>query len=176
VIERWKAIAGYEGRYEVSDKGHVRSLARTAFNGKATHKLRNRVLVRCKGGHGYLVVSLWKNGETTKRTIHRLVAEAFIPNTYDLPEVNHKDGIKTHITSDNLEWSTHQNNTKHAFAAGLNAKGEDRTQAKLTDKAVRAIRKAGAIGYTQSCLAKQWGVSKSVISRILLRKVWAHVS
>ena len=72
-----------------------------------------------KDRHGYLSVDLYKDGERMTRGIHRLVAEAFIPNPYDKPEVNHKDGNKHNNCVSNLEWVTKKENCRHAWNMGL---------------------------------------------------------
>lgn len=123
--EVWKPVKGYEGLYEVSNTGKVRSLDRT---GEVS---RNGITYICpyKGAelkpvnrsHGYLGVMLYGKGGHKKRgfktfSIHRLVAEAFIPNPNNLPEVNHIDEDKTNNRVENLEWISHINNTHYGTA------------------------------------------------------------
>ena len=170
MTEQWKPIAGYEDAYEVSSLGRVKSLARTRFNSKAS--LSSRVLVQSVGGHGYPTVSLWKEGLPIKLCVHRLVACAFVPNPEGKPEVNHKNGIKTQVNVDNLEWTTYLENTTHAFAKGLNPVGSKRTQAKLDEADIVAIR---ASNFTQQALGKLYKVDPSLISRIVAGKRWHHV-
>ena len=103
--EIWKDIKGYEGWYQVSSQGRVRSLDRfinCTHNGK--RKVSGRVLVGSNGGRGYVLVILTKNSKQTYKYVHRLVAEAFIPNPNNLPQINHKDENKTNNCVDNLEW------------------------------------------------------------------------
>ena len=109
--EIWKPIRDYEGLYEVSNLGNVRSLKRNTTNGK--------VLKQGGRPNGYLIVTLCKNNKHKTRTIHRLVAEAFIANPNSLPEVNHNDGNKKNNCIDNLEWVTKEENTQHAINTGL---------------------------------------------------------
>lgn len=92
--EKWKTIEGYEGLYEISSFGRVKSL-----------KFGNeRILKPCKN-RDYLKVCLWKKGKKESKLIHRLVSDAFIQNPYNLPEVNHIDENKTNNNVNNLEWS-----------------------------------------------------------------------
>ena len=91
-MEEWKDIPGYEGLYEVSNMGNVRNVR------------RNKLLRLSKTNNRYIRVSLCKNGIKTGLTVHRLVAEAFIPNPDNLPEVNHKDEDKSNNSVENLEW------------------------------------------------------------------------
>ncbi len=111
--EVWKNVKGYEGRYQISNLGRVKSLI--APNGKPVEK----ILKPGVSPQGYLFVSLCKNYKTKSFRIHRLVAQAFIPNLEDKPQVNHKNGIKSDNKVSNLEWSTPKENTKHAFENGL---------------------------------------------------------
>lgn len=112
-IEEWKAIEGYEGLYEVSDWGRVRSLDREVMHGNGNKYLfKGKLMTLTTTMDGYLRVTLSKNGKAKKHTIHRLVAQAFLQNTDNLPQVNHKDEDKTNNRVDNLEFCTSQyNNT-----------------------------------------------------------------
>lgn len=123
--EEWRAVKGYEGLYEVSNMGRVRSLDRTA---KATRlgkqyelPVKGKMLTPHPRRHGYLGVQLFgKGGHKTRGmksvSVHRLVAEAFIPNPNNLPEVNHKDEDKQNNRLDNLEWISHIDNTNYGNA------------------------------------------------------------
>ena len=102
-MEHWKAISGYEGLYEVSDLGRVKSLK----YGK------ERILKPGSGGDGYLNVALCKDGHVKGKLIHRLVAEAFIPNPNNLETINHKDEVKTNNTVSNLEWMSQRDNNNY---------------------------------------------------------------
>ena len=119
--EIWKDIVGYEGYYQVSNKGRIKSIERKiARNDGKFNYIKSKIL-RCKKvGSDYLGVILCKNGEKLTKTIHRLVAEAFIPNPKDKPDVNHKDGIKRNNAVSNLEWVTKKENSRHAFINKLN--------------------------------------------------------
>lgn len=102
-MEQWKAIAGYDGQYEVSNLGRVRSLK----SGK------EKILRPNKNNNGYLLVYPYKDGKTRGLLIHRLVAEAFIPNPQGLETVNHKDEVKTNNSVDNLEWMSRKDNINY---------------------------------------------------------------
>ena len=101
--EIWCPIKGYENIYEVSDKGRVRSLK---FG-------KERILKPGRDKDGYLQVNLWKNGENKMCKIHRLVAQTFIPNPDNLPEVNHKDENKENNSVQNLEWCDRKYNNNY---------------------------------------------------------------
>lgn len=99
--EVWKDIEGYEGLYQVSSFGRVHSL------------YKNIILKGVKATGGYTIVNLSKNGSTSTKTIHRLVAQVFIPNPENKPGVNHIDEDKSNNRVDNLEWMTAKENVNH---------------------------------------------------------------
>ena len=105
--EEWRDIKGYEGKYMVSNLGRVKSL-----NYSNTGK--EGILNARDNGKGYLRVILWKDGKDKKYRINRLVAQAFIPNPDNLPEVNHKDEDKTNNRVENLEWCSRQYNVEYS--------------------------------------------------------------
>ena len=101
MTEIWKDVKGYEGVYQVSNFGRVKRVT------------TGRILKGGKDKYGYLIVNLYKNSVGSIKTIHRLVAEAFIPNPENKPQVNHVDENKTNNSLDNLEWMTAKENTNH---------------------------------------------------------------
>lgn len=105
-MEIWKDIKGYEGLYQVSTSGQIKSMKRQGANGN--------IRKNAKGGHGYLQIMLSKNGSTKTFLVHRLVAETFIPNPNGHPEVNHKDQDKHNNDVSNLEWCTSQYNMDYS--------------------------------------------------------------
>lgn len=123
----WRDIKGYEGYYQVSSDGRVRSLDRYVPSKNDSIKLcRGVERVLALNEHGYLQTSLYNHGMNNKKNgkhymVHRLVAEAFIPNPENKPEVNHKDGDKLNNNVSNLEWVTKSENVRHAYATGLNS-------------------------------------------------------
>jgi hypothetical protein len=131
--------------------------------------------------YGYPRVSLIQDGKQSVRKIHRMVAQAWIPNPDNLPVVNHKKAIRRGGTNaaSNLEWITQKGNAEHASANGLYAcvKGAENSNSKLTWEQVEQIRTRYAQGnLTQTCLAKMYGITQANISAIVLNKIWVSAA
>lgn len=111
-IEIWKDIEGYEGMYQVSNMGRVRSLDRVKPN-SGGQIAKGHILPQSDNGHGYRFVSLWKFNKGRRFYVHRLVASAFIPNPNNFPIINHKDENKSNNRYENLEWCTQKYNINY---------------------------------------------------------------
>lgn len=152
--EIWITIKEFD-KYQISNLGRIKSL------------YYNKVLKPAKDPHGYLHVSLYKNGIAHTKNIHIIVARTFIPNSLNLPEINHIDGIKINCEATNLEYSTRSNNEKHAHRTGLKhaIKGEKNISSKLTNLQVKEIKKLKG-KLTQQKLADEYNVCRQLISLI----------
>ena len=117
--ERWKDVVGYEGLYQVSNLGRVKSLDRTLLGKNSIeYKVRGKIRKISCIGKGYQKIQLSKEGNSKNFLIHRLVAQAFIPNPENLPIVNHIDGNTHNNHVSNLEWVTQSENINHAIKIG----------------------------------------------------------
>lgn len=123
-MEAWKDIPGYEGLYQVSNYGRVKGLERSVENNHRSHR-PERIVAQSEAGkptngQRYLQVGLWHNGKVKRFLVHRLVAEAFVPNPESKGTVNHKNTNKHDNRAENLEWATQKENVRHAMALGVN--------------------------------------------------------
>ena len=108
--EIWKPIEGFEGYYQISNMGRVKSLERTVRNSRGCRTVAERILNPQSNSKGYLYVNLYKDGKMKRCRVNRLVAQAFLPNPDNLPCINHKDENKQNNCMDNLEWCSRSYN------------------------------------------------------------------
>lgn len=176
-MEVWKDIQGYEGLYQISNMGNVKTLKRTtSYNRIIEEKIKSQR----EKYDGYLRVTLCKNGKKSTIAVHRLVAQTFIPNPINKPQVNHIDCNKKNNCVDNLEWADNFENMRHAWENGLlpehvGRKGETCNFAKLTEQEAIEI-----LEMSKSCkqkeIAKKYNIAVSTVSRIINGKRWGHLS
>ena len=178
-IEEWRDIQDFIDRYQVSDLGRIKSLARFRDNGSGGYIMKARIRKQNKDTDGYLLTGLRKPGVQVSGKVHRLVAIAFIPNPENLPEVNHvglysdgKQGNKEDNRAVSLKWSTGLNNMKHASEHGLTTQGEKHHFSKLTEKQVLEIR---ASNLPHKELAEIYNTGRPNITQIINRKRWGHI-
>lgn len=176
VDEVWRDIPEYEGFYQVSNLGSVRSCDRRVERLAGKHKDRFVSGVTMKASldsSGYPMVGLSKQSRNKSIAIHRLVALAFLGNKPEGYQVNHIDGNKLNNFVGNLEYCSRTENIRHAFALGLiSHKGAKSSFAKLKESDVLVIRERLANGHTQTSIAKDYGVTQANISCIKKGLTW----
>lgn len=176
-MKAWKAVEGYEGKYEVSSCGEVRSLRRAVNSkGAATQRMTGGKLMRLTTmTAGYLYVNFSVDGRRRMHAVHRLVAAAFIGPIAQGMTVNHKDGIKSNNTAENLEIVSHAANLEHAVGIGLRrVKRDDNPNSKLTVRQVNRIKKLLALNVlSHREIGAMFGVKGPAIWKIASGRHWA---
>ena len=175
--EIWKDIKDCKGRYQISNFGNVKSLAR--FNNGKFGRLISERILKQNFRQGYAYVRVFVNGKKTNLVIHRLVAETFIPNPQNLPQVNHIDGNKQNNNVNNLEWCLQRDNLLHAIKNSLRkiSSGEKAPNAKLKQKEVdyiRSVYKPKSRTFGAKALAEKFGVHTDTITKILIGNTWKN--
>ena len=174
----WRQVVGYEGLYEVSSKGEVRGCPKEVSGNhlKSIRHIPARAKRQCLLA-GYPAVTLFRDGKPKLHKVHRLVAEAFIPNEENFPMVNHIDNDKRNNDVSNLEWCTALHNNQHMMKQGRQnfAYGERSSTCKLTeDQVVEILSLSGSM--KQCDIAKQYGIGQQQVSRILNGERWKHLN
>jgi len=179
-MEIWKDIIGYEGYYAISSQGRIKSIQReVASKNGLTRIVKERILKLLDDNRGRHYVVLWKDHQRENFRVHRLVAEYFIPNPENKPQVNHLNGIPTDNRAENLEWCTNKENAEHASRTGLaNGNyhtGEKHGRNKLTEEDYDIIQiLLDSKQLTQKEIAKIFNVSKSLIWAFNKKIIWKH--
>lgn len=162
--EIWIDVPNYEGLYQVSNLGNVKSLFRRNKN-----RVNQERLMKLKlNSSGYYQVWLCKNNHDKGFFVHRLVALAFITNENYLPEVNHIDAVKTNNVVSNLEWCSHLDNMKHANSLGLiTIKEMTEAKRKYTKNDLDKALELKAVNKSHREISKETGVHKSTVKRMI---------
>lgn len=164
--EIWKDIPGYEGLYKASSEGKIKSY----------YKRRGKIIILSPtlDRDGYLRVSLAKNKKISNHCVHRLIAETFIPNRENKPQINHINNIRNDNKKINLEWATAKENINHGFKHGNEPKGENHYYSKLKNNDIIFIRKMHN-KIKKKKLAKMFNVYFSTIEKIQNGRAWTHI-
>lgn len=167
-MEKWRDIPGYDGMYQVSSHGRVRSWKR--HQGKPGKRANPLTLKQTKSTPGYLKVNLWKKGVRKTGVIHRLVAELFIPNPENKEYINHLDGDKHNNHVDNIAWCTASENLIHAYEEGLRPRGNmTKKKAKILKKKLMSNPEA------IDDISKEFQITQIHAQNIIDEKVWAGI-
>lgn len=173
-MEIFKDIIGYEGRYQISNLGNVKSLSRKTRFGNNYKISKEKILKIFMHKKGYAYVYLLINSKKKNLLVHRMVALHFIINPENKPQVNHINGIKTDNRVENLEWNTSKENLKHAVLLGLNKKdGINNYKSKLSLTDVLSIRK-NEKKLNQRQLSLYYGINQTSISNIINFKTYKN--
>jgi hypothetical protein len=176
--ELWKDIEGYEGLYQISNLGRVKSLSRiweAGIKGVYRTKLDTiRKLQITKKGYAQIILKHPDN-KSKGYAVHRLVAKAFIPNLKSFPQVNHIDCNKLNNHVSNLEWCTNDFNIKHANKNGLHGKGELHARSKWKESDVLLFRKLHSEGVKMVDISKKYGINSGTLFSIIHRTNWKHI-
>lgn len=184
--EKYLPVLGYEGHYEVSNLGNIRSLDRTTKNWtkaskiarskKIHYKRKGRDIKSCPcNKYGHQLVSLSRDGRAKTYAVHQLVLEAFVGKAPKGQECRHLDGNPRNNKLDNLAWGTHKENIEDMVRHGTKQLGEDCPSSVLTVKQVIKIRAMLAQGIIHREIADGYGVHRSLISHIKAGRIWSHV-
>lgn len=165
-FEKWVDIRGYEGNYQISSLGRIKSINRIAPNGQA---FPERIMKQRIESTGYMGLTLWKNNKSKMHHTHRLLLDSFVENPFCKRVSNHKDGNKLNNDLSNLEWATYTENLKHAYKNNLNS-----GRRKLNWDTILDIRRMGKYIKNKSELARKFDVNHSTIQRILTFKTWNY--
>lgn len=175
-MEIWKDIKGYEGSYQVSNLGNVKSLDREMMVNGGIKQYYSQVRKPSVMKDGYLAMTLWRDSKGKSLRVSRLVAAAFLENPDGYDQVNHKDGIKENNNVDNLEWCSSSQNAQHALRVGLRKSGENHSCSKLTNFQVRQVPNLLAQGFSQKYISNLYGVSYSTIKNICQGRKWQFLN
>lgn len=180
--ETWRPIENSDS-YEVSDRGRVRYFAHKNRLYRGETPIFEPTIVNSHvsmRGYSFTTIKFNNSSRRVPKTIHRLVAKAFIPNPENKPQVNHKNGIKTDNHVDNLDWMTGPENIAHALLRNNGCywapKGEKTGSAKLTEDDVRHIREQVSKGISQKEMASFYKVTTAAINKIVRFKSWKCVN
>lgn len=177
--EVWKVVREWESFYEVSNLGQVRSKDRECPSRWGTPTVRKgRVLNLCSGSSGYLIVHFSDGERRQHHSVHRIVAQAFCHRPRNAECVNHKDGNKHNNNSENLEWVTNGENSRHAVRCGLRegVRGSKNHLSKISEIDVIEIIKAiSESNLTMSQIGEMYGISKTAVMHINKGSTWSHV-
>ena len=169
-MEKWADIEGYEGLYQVSNTGKIKSLGRMRSNHSKKQWVEEKIKKPRKDPQGYHMTDLYKENKAETVRIHRIVALAFIPNPENKPTVNHIDGNRDNNTVKNLEWATFAEQNTHFYEKGLKS-------VENIKKTIKAMNKANSVSVecitdnkvfeSQSEAARYYGIDPSSISMVI---------
>ena len=179
VPEIWKAAMGFEGHYEVSSLGRVKSLRRKVPNGRGSYRVVKERIMALTPNHrlgGYLYVTLYCENKSKSFSVHTLIAKSFLGMPPDGKEVNHIDGNKANCALSNLEYVTSAENKQHARTTGLwQNRGEQHGNTKVSEDQASAMLAMYRDGMKLSDIGRKFGVTKGCVWNVTSGKSWRHL-
>lgn len=173
MVEKWKQVPGYEGKYDVSDLGRVRSNGRNIRNSRSSFReIPSQIIKPFQRKGGYATIRLADAGRKTTHYIHRLVARAFLGEGEARQEVLHGNGDKADNRVNNLSWGSRFDNMADRARLSESARGEAHGRSKITELQARQIKSDGRY---QRIIAAEYGVSRRLVGMIKAGKVWCHL-
>lgn len=174
MIEEWRDIKGFEGKYQISNLGRVKSLDRIT-NNRVFKSAVKKLQISNTGYHR--VFLCLENRKSKPFSVHRLVAKAFLEHIEGRDIVNHLDGNKLNNIVTNLEWVTVSENTLHSYKNKLQVMGigENNPASKYTEDQIREVKRLSKLGLNRKEISNITKVSKATIHLVLNNKSWAHV-
>lgn len=175
--EKWKDIVGYEGLYQVSDKGRVKSVKRMVKCREGVSRVQNERIKGCSSGkYRHVMTTLWRDNEQEGVYVHRVVLEAFTGKPMYGMTGSHIDGDPTNNSIDNLVWETQKDNNARKEGHGTLQRGENHSSTSITEEDVFSIRRLHRTGhFTNVFLGRMFEVSRAVIEGIIHNKTWRHI-
>jgi hypothetical protein len=174
--EVFKDIIGYEGLYQISNRGRVRSLKKEIIKNTGARVVFPKIILKHCFRQGYACVNLFKGKKPRTHNVHRLVAVHFIPNPENKPQVNHINANRADCSILNLEWVTASENAIHCVKLGRSnpPQGSKNGQSKLTEDDVYTIRNS-RYKITRKKLSEMFGVTVKHIDRVRCKERWKHI-
>ena len=175
-IEIWKDIVGFDGQYQISNNGRYKSVEReVVLKDGRVRVFKSKILKPFISKSGYPTATLSISGKNIKRSVHRLVAETFIENSFNKSDVNHIDGNKENNKVENLEWVSHSENLYHFHKLSDSNSGERNNLSKLKDDDIPVIREMHADGISSKRISELFKVDYKTIWRIVTHQTWKNV-
>lgn len=178
----WRDVSGWEGKYKVSDRGDVLSVSRIILskdhNDKPTKAIVDEKILKSKiEKTGYVSVTVKDRDRRMTFRVHKLVAQAFIPNPENKPQINHINGIKTDNRVENLEWCTQVENAKHAVATGLNTPtiGTRHWNHKHSEEDALLVKTEYEGGMSRKQISKKYGYEYVFVYNVTSGQRWKHI-
>lgn len=172
-MEEWRDIPDYEGLYQISNLGRVRSLERFRQNHSKIQLTPEKIKATRRDSQGYLLLDLYKNNKQKTIRVHQLVAIVFIENSENKKTVNHIDGNKSNNNANNLEWASHKEQNIHFYKNGLKSKSNiDKSVKAMNSKSSKRVKCLNNQKEYESAseAARTIGISPSLLTRCCRKK------